>query len=156
MAYDVYPLTSGATANGMGRVGRLGSPQRLGDYAEKLIRRFGAGGARVVGDVDQVVKTAAVCTGSGGSLLGDFFRSGADVFITGDIRYHDARSIEAAGKSLIDLGHFPTEIIFTSRLAERLIEETTQRSYQVTITPCRLETDPFQFFSKDARKPNAR
>lgn len=147
MAYDVYPLQSPAVAAGLGRVGRLDAPKRLDDYAAVLARRFGAAGVRVVGDPARIVQTAAVCTGSGASLLGDFFRSGADVFISGDVRYHDARSIESAGKALIDLGHFASEIIFARPLAERLALDAERLGYRVIITPCQIETDPFRSLS---------
>ena len=152
MAYDVYPLVPQSSSVGMGRVGRLKSAQRLRDYAQTLRRRFTAGGVRFVGDPDLEVQTAAVCTGSGGSLLKEFFRSGADVFISGDIRYHDARSIEAAGKALIDLGHFSSEMIFAAPVAERLSSAARQLGFDVTITPCQMEKDPFRFLPTD-RQP---
>ncbi|MFH1980232.1 MAG: Nif3-like dinuclear metal center hexameric protein [Pseudomonadota bacterium] len=144
MAYDVYPLESPPTAAGLGRVGRLDTPQRLDDYAAALARRFDTDGARIVGEPGMMVKTAAVCTGSGGSLMEDFLRSGADVFISGDVRYHDARRIEMAGKALIDLGHFASEIIFARPLAEHMTAAAMQLGFHVTITPCQIETDPFR------------
>lgn len=146
-AYDVYPLVPPPAAAGLGRVGRIAAPQRLDDYAAALAVRFGSTGVRVVGDADMQVRTVAVCTGSGGSLLGDFFKSGADVFVTGDIRYHDARDIEAAGKALIDLGHFSSEMIFARPLAERLRQAAGELGFDVAITPCQLERDPFRFVS---------
>ncbi len=152
MAYDVYPLVPPSSSVGLGRLGRLTSTQRLRDYAQKLGRRFDAAGVRFVGDPEMKVQTAAVSTGSGGSLLGEFFRSGADVFISGDIRYHDARSIEAAGKALIDLGHFPSEMIFAAPVAERLASAAWQSGFEVTITPCQMEKDPFRFLPTD-RQP---
>ena len=147
MAYDVYPLVAPPPAAGMGRVGRLETPQRLDDFAGLLAQRFGADGVRVVGDPERTVQTAAVCTGSGGSLLGDFFRSGADVFISGDVRYHDARSIEMAGKALVDLGHFASEVIFARPLARRLTADAERLGFDVTITPCQIEKDPFRFLA---------
>jgi putative NIF3 family GTP cyclohydrolase 1 type 2 len=75
---------------------------------------------KVVGNPDMAVDTVAVCSGSGSSLLGDFLVSGAQVFISGDLRYHDAREIEAFDRGLIDIGHFASDYLFVEDLVERL------------------------------------
>ena len=52
--------------------------------------------------------------------LSAFFDSGADVFISGDLKYHDARNFEFAQKALIDIGHFASEHLIVETFAERL------------------------------------
>ncbi len=77
----------------------------------------------------------ALCSGSGASLLRDAARSGADVLVTGDVKYHEARDAEDLGLALIDAGHFPTEIIMVHEMTERLGRMLVTAGY----TDCRVE-----------------
>jgi putative NIF3 family GTP cyclohydrolase 1 type 2 len=85
----------------------------------------------------------AVSTGSGGSLVADFLRSDAQVFISGDLGYHAAREVEYAGRSLIDVGHFHSEHFMKEALVKRLQGEFSRRRMAVRVQACPLETDPF-------------
>lgn len=85
----------------------------------------------------------AICTGSGGSLLDRFFSSGADAFITGDVRYHEARDAEDRQAVLIDIGHFGSEHIMVSKLGGRLREMLGRTYPDVEVITCEVEKDPF-------------
>ena len=63
------------------------------------------------------VKTAALTTGSGGSLIKSIK---ADCFLTGDIKYHDAMEAKSINLSLIDIGHFESEHFFAEILLKHL------------------------------------
>lgn len=63
------------------------------------------------------IKRIAVCTGSGMDLAG---LVGADAFLTGDIKYHDALTCKENGLNLIDLGHYESELYFGASLAKYL------------------------------------
>jgi len=89
------------------------------------------------------VKTAAVCTGSGSSLLNDFIASEAHVYISGDLGYHEARTIEAANLGLIDIGHFASEHLIVDVLTNRLKKVLSETGIDVTVEAYRLENDPF-------------
>ena len=82
-------------------------------------------------------------SGSGGSLLSNFLTSGAQVFISGDLRYHDAREVEASNLGLIDIGHFSSEHLIVEILAERLNTILAESDIPLTVRACELETDPF-------------
>jgi putative NIF3 family GTP cyclohydrolase 1 type 2 len=143
MAYDVYPLTQPETTFGIGRVGDLTESADLESLALKVKRSFGVETLRVVGDPGLPVKRVAVCTGSGASLVRDFLASTADVFISGDLRYHDARDAEAARRGLIDVGHFSSEHIIIGALTERLREAAVAAGFDTKISACGLEKEPF-------------
>jgi putative NIF3 family GTP cyclohydrolase 1 type 2 len=98
---------------------------------------------KVAGKPDLPIRRAAVCSGSGSSLMNDFFLSGAQVFISGDLRYHDAREAEAANLALIDIGHFASESLVIEMLAERLNKVLSANGLDVKIEAYRLENDPF-------------
>ena len=98
---------------------------------------------KYAGDPALSVKKVAVCSGSGTSLLADFFTSGAQVFVSGDLRYHDARDAEFAGLGLIDIGHFHSEHFIVEALAKRLAGIFSDSEMNLTVKACDLEKDPF-------------
>lgn len=144
MAYDVYPLLPQANAQGLGRVGDLHETMPLEALARYAKTKLKVSTMRVVGKLDMIVQKVAICTGSGASLLPSFFNSGADVFVTGDLRYHDARMIEEAGKGGIDIGHFESEYTFKEIIADRLRQAMIQKGIDVRIDVCNIERTPFQ------------
>ena len=74
---------------------------------------------RVVGDTARLVKSYAICTGSGMSFSGNVKKK-ADVFITGDLKYHESLDAVEEGKTIIDLGHYESEYLFVELLEENL------------------------------------
>jgi putative NIF3 family GTP cyclohydrolase 1 type 2 len=75
--------------------------------------------------------------------LGAFFASGAQVFITGDVRYHEAREVEARGLGVIDIGHYESEHIILESLAKQLADQLTAGGLDVTVAACLNEQAPF-------------
>lgn len=75
---------------------------------------------RIIGHEHEEVSKVALCTGSGGSLVSDAIASGADCFITGDVKYHQALDAEAAGMAILDVGHYSSEITCIALLASLL------------------------------------
>lgn len=147
MAYDVYPLRGEKREEGLGRIGALAEAVTLDELARDIQRKLGLASIRVVGAADLTAAKVAVCSGSGGSLVPRFLSTDADVFVSGDFRYHEARTIEEAGRGLIDIGHFSSEHLIVPLLAERLQTAFSERELPVTVTPCMIETDPFQVLS---------
>ncbi len=134
---------SSAALTGLGRIGTLSKPVSLARMADRIKSQLKVQPVRVVGDPDLVIQKIAVCTGSGGSLIPEFLASGATVYVTGDIKYHEARVIESHGRALIDVGHFASEIIAKDLLARRLNQAVTRAGLSVEIRAFAGETDPF-------------
>jgi dinuclear metal center YbgI/SA1388 family protein len=128
---------------GIGRLGALPQAVSLSALAELIKTKMNLTRVSVAGDLDMPVKQVALCTGSGASLMKDFFQSEASVYISGDLRYHDARSVEDAGLGLIDIGHFASEHIMVHDLRQRLQECCTAKGYDVQVEACQLEKNPF-------------
>jgi dinuclear metal center YbgI/SA1388 family protein len=138
------PESPGAAGNsGLGRIGILQSPRPLDELARRVKRKLHAGYVRICGNPDMTVERVAICSGSGSGLLNSFLASDAQVFITGDFKYHDARIIEFAGRGLIDAGHFATEHIMVTSLAQRLDRRAKSAGLSVSVQACELETDVF-------------
>jgi dinuclear metal center YbgI/SA1388 family protein len=144
---DLVPLQAAAAEPdaGIGRVGTLQEETTLEALARRIKTAAGLPALRYCGDPSLKIRRAAVCSGSGSSLLGAFFASDADVYISGDLRYHDARDVEAAGRGLIDVGHFASEHLIVGVLTERIRTKLKEMSLSVNVEECSLESDPFIF-----------
>jgi dinuclear metal center YbgI/SA1388 family protein len=138
-------ISSESVRAGMGRYGVLAPSMSVAQLARKIKQRLGLKQVRVAGRSERLVRKAAVCSGSGASLLAEFMASEADVFISGDFRYHDARSVEDAGRALIDIGHFASEHIIVEALHMRMKQAVAERGWRVEMIPCRIEQDPFEY-----------
>ena len=75
--------------------------------------------------------------------MNNFISSGAQVYISGDLRYHDARAVESANLGLIDIGHFASEHLIVDVLAERLKKVLSKHEIYVKVEAYGLERDPF-------------
>lgn len=137
-AYDVYPLQPAAAHQGAGRIGRLPRPVSLAELARSVKTSLHANLVQVVGEPSRNVERVAVACGAAGEFLGDAARAGADVFLTGEMRFHDYLAAQAAGVALLLPGHYATERFGVEELAERL-----QRQWpDLRIWPSRREHDP--------------
>ncbi len=128
---------------GLGRVGRIASRSSLAELAVVIKDRMALPHVRFAGSPELQVSRVALCSGSGSSLIGAFLASDAEVFITGDVRYHDAREIEAHGRGVVDVGHFESEHIILDVLTNKLTEQMISRGMDVRVEACGGERAPF-------------
>lgn len=111
------------STEGFGRFGTLPRIMSLRECAAFVKERFGISKVRVFGDADMEVEKAAICPGSGGSMIEAALSKRADVYITGDIDHHEGIDAVARGLAVIDAGHFGIEQIFVPYLKEYLKRE---------------------------------
>ncbi len=132
------------THAGLGRVGQLPQAVRFESLVSDIKARLGLAHIRYAGKPTNPVRGVAVCSGSGGSLLNLFLESSADVYVTGDVRYHDAREIEAQRRGIIDIGHYESERIIVGHLAQRLTEWLAHKGLEADVQEAQSEETPFQ------------
>jgi dinuclear metal center YbgI/SA1388 family protein len=137
-AYDVYPLKPPPSPLGDGRVGMLSAARPLREFALAVKAALGAGPVQVVGDAERPVRRVAVVCGAGGELLADAARAGADVLVTGELRFHDFLTARARGLALVLPGHYATERFGVEELAQRLQREWPD----ARVWASRRESDP--------------
>jgi putative NIF3 family GTP cyclohydrolase 1 type 2 len=146
-AYDVYELASLPTDRGLGRIGVLADAMSLRDFTAQVAGGLPAtaGGVRVSGDSDRVVRRVAVCGGAGDSLLSEVRRADVDAYVTADLRHHPASEHdEADGPALIDAAHWATEWPWLERAAADLATAVRERAgVTVETTVSTLVTDPW-------------
>ena len=125
VAYDLVELADPGTGpTGAGRIGDV-EETTLGEYAGTVagVLPPTARGVLVGGDPDRVVRRVAVAGGAGDFLLDRALSSGADVYVTSDLRHHVAAEfLEKGGPSLLDVSHWAAEWTWLPELAARLAE----------------------------------
>ena len=143
-AFDLIPLLNEGVVKGLGRVGRVG-PTTAGSFAALVKERLEVPYLRMVGAPDRPVRKVALCGGSGASLIGEAARLGADLYLTGDLKYHEAQEAQALGIAVLDAGHFATERLMIEGLSAQLRLQLAKRNLDVTVIPCERECDPIAF-----------
>lgn len=128
---------------GLGRCGELAETTTLKAFAADIKKRLSLDYLTMIGNPELPIRRVAVCTGSGSSLLEAFYASEAQVYVSGDFRYHDARTAEANRVGLIDIGHFASEHLMVAALESRLKTECEANGFQVIIHACDIEKNPF-------------
>jgi dinuclear metal center YbgI/SA1388 family protein len=119
VAYDIYPLANLYNQAGSGMVGELQDPLGEMVFLKRLKKIFRAGIIRHSPLPGKEIKKVAVCGGSGIQFLDQAINSGAGIYITADIKYH--QFFDADGRIIIaDIGHYESEQ-FTTELFHELI-----------------------------------
>jgi dinuclear metal center YbgI/SA1388 family protein len=120
-AYDLIPLQNTSNRLGAGLVGDLENEMDELEFLNKLKELFNCKTIRHTNLLTKKIKRVALCGGSGSFLLKNAILSGADIFISGDFKYHEF--FDAENRILIaDLGHFETEQ-YTKHIFYELITE---------------------------------
>lgn len=103
---------------GIGRIGMLKEPVTFGEFLSRTGKAIGSSHLAYTGDVNRMVQKVALCGGSGVSYMKEAKKAGADVYVTGDLKYHNAQSAEEMDLCVVDGGHFGTEHLIVEKLAE--------------------------------------
>lgn len=119
-AYDIYELFGVSANAGGGMVGELEIPVPAVEYMELIKREFGVERLAYSGNPERLVKRVAVCGGSGSFLISDAIREKADLFMTGEIKYHEMCGVEN-DIVLVETGHYESEQ-FTQNLLEDFLK----------------------------------
>lgn len=123
-------------ALGFGLVGALPQSLRLEELVRLLSTDISLEGASLCGPVPALIKSVAYCTGSGTSLLPQVVRSGADIYITGDIKYHTALETHTC---ILDVGHHSLEEEMMRQMCTLLTTQIPQItvSFVPSVSPLR-------------------
>ena len=131
VAYDIYPLKNKGKEYGYGRVGNI-KEMLLSSFLDLVKERLDVNPIKVYGYKNKDIKRVAICGGSGASFINDAYKKNADVYVTGDIKYHDAQLGHQLGLVVVDANHYDTEKIILSKLKD-YIHDNIQSSVEVII-----------------------
>ena len=115
----------------LGRIGTLETPMTALDFARHVKHALNAETVRLVDAGDFLVRKVGLCGGSGAEFIGKAKFFGAQAFVTGDVKYHDAQAAVESRIHVVDAGHFATEFPIVHVLAEYLRGEL--KDYPVEI-----------------------
>ncbi|OHB67028.1 MAG: Nif3-like dinuclear metal center hexameric protein [Planctomycetes bacterium RBG_13_62_9] len=138
-AFDIFKLFDYASRFGLGRIGMLAEPMRPRRIIETVKRRTGAKAVGLIGDQKRLVQKAAVCAGTCGEILNLVIAAGADLYLTGELKHHQALAAQEAGLTCICLSHTVSERFILKKLAAQVKKLTDG----VTIRISRKDADPF-------------
>ena len=97
---------------GIGKIGTLKEAVTLEKCGELVKEKLNLDGVKISGDKDMIIKTFAICPGSGKDTVDAAIEKGADVIVAGDMGHHTAVDALERGLAVIDAGHYGTEYIF--------------------------------------------
>ena len=121
VAYDIYPLDNIDSKTGAGMIGELDTPKSGIEVLKDVKEILSCKVIKFSGQSKKQVKRVAICGGSGAFLIGKACSAGADLYITGDIKYHDYFDFEEK-MILADAGHYETEQ-FTKELLYSILKK---------------------------------
>lgn len=133
VAYDLYQLMNSGKEFGLGRIGKLEIPMLFSDFAVQVKNLLGVDSVNIAGSCNKLIKKVAVCGGAGAGLLNKAVFAGADVLVTGDVKYHEAQNAIVSGIGIIDAGHFATEQPVLSRVKEFLTSCADQGKWSIIV-----------------------
>ncbi|WP_077367929.1 Nif3-like dinuclear metal center hexameric protein [Anaerosalibacter sp. Marseille-P3206] len=108
---------------GHGRIGNI-EEMNVSLFLDTVKEKLEVDYLRIYGSLDRKVHRVALCGGSGGDFIQDAFDSNAEIYITGDIKYHEAQLANELGLILVDANHFDTEKVILPKIKEKLKKST--------------------------------
>ncbi|MDT0452019.1 Nif3-like dinuclear metal center hexameric protein [Streptomyces hesseae] len=145
-----------AGRRGLGRICELDPPLTLAAFAERAAKRLPATaqGIRAAGDPEHLIRTVAVCGGSGDSLFEEVRAAGVDAYVTADLRHHPASDARAQSPlALIDAAHWATEWPWTEQAAAQLDEISDRHGWGLRTHVSRTVTDPWTAHAASSSHP---
>jgi len=140
-AYDIYSLDNENPQAGAGMIGELETLQSENEFLTFLKDQMQTNCIRHTKLRNKKIKKVAFCGGSGSFLIGAAKAQNADIFITGDVKYHD---FFMADENLIiaDIGHYESEQFTKELIHDFLIENFSKFAVQIS----EHQTNPISYF----------
>jgi dinuclear metal center YbgI/SA1388 family protein len=141
VAYDIYPLGNKFEHAGAGAIGYLEKPIDEAEFLNLLKHVFQVPVIRHTKFLNKKISCVALCGGSGSSFLSDARKAGADVYVSGDFKYH--QFFDAEDRILIaDIGHFESEQYTLEIFYDLLIKKFSNFALRFT----KVKTNPINYY----------
>lgn len=145
VAYQIIPLKNKNQTIGAGMYGELEKPLLFKEFLSIVKANMKTGCIRYTNTLrtkeNKEIKTVAFCGGSGSFLLNNAKSIKADVFITGDFKYHQFFDAEN-DISILDIGHFESEQFTIELIYEYLTKIFPNFAFGLT----KVNTNPINYF----------
>lgn len=141
VAYDIYLLSNTAGFAGSGMVGELDPALTEVQFLEKVKKQMGLPCLRHSELCSKKISRVAVCTGSGAFLIPEAIKSGANAFLTADLKYHEIFDANAQ-LLLADIGHYESERFAKDLIYDILIEKFPNFAFLIS----KINTNPVHYY----------
>lgn len=140
-AFDVFRHYDLEGKLGLGRVGELKKPTSMSAIIENIKKVTGAKTIGIVGKERRTVKKAAVCAGSCGKLINSVIADNCDLYLTGELKHHQALAAQEANLTCICLSHTVSERFALKKLAKDLKKHLKNATIRIS----KKDADPFKW-----------
>lgn len=140
-AFDVFRIHSTEPRFGLGRIGELAEPLKIKKIIENIKKATGAKAVGIIGNEKKLVERAAVCAGSCGAILNSVIAAKADLYLTGELKHHQALAAQEAGLTCICLSHSVSERFILKKFAKQL----RKKLKGIEIKVSKKDADPFKW-----------
>ena len=127
----------------LGRIGKLPEKMTAKNFALHVKKSLNAESVRLVEAGDFLIEKVGICGGAGSEFISKAKFHGAQAFVTGDLKYHEAQNAAEIKIHVVDAGHFATEFPVVHVLAEILRAECEKLSYKLEIAEDKISRDIF-------------
>ena len=129
---------------GFGVIGKLPEPIKVSAFIHMVKMAFNIDTLKMTHfNEDAIVNTIAISSGASADFIQNALDAKSDVFITGDLKYHEAQRVENQKMILMDVGHFESEVIYLETLKKLLDEQIMTKGYDVMTMVSELESPVF-------------
>lgn len=126
VAWDLFKMENLKDNLGLGRIADLKQEFDFEKLLAEIKNLYQLDFLKYVKSKNKVRKIA-LCSGSGADFIKDAFKQGADLYLTGDVKYHEAQLAEELGINLVDFGHYGSEKFVKELLLKRLSETANNK-----------------------------
>ena len=134
----------GEEENSLGRIGKLPEKMTAREFAAHVKKSLNAESVRLIDAGDFQIEKVGLCSGAGSDIISKAKFFGAQAFVTGDVKYHEAQSAIDSKIHVVDAGHFATEFPIVHALAEKLSVEFEKLNYKIKIAEDKTSRDVFE------------
>lgn len=145
---EITPASStpSAAATGFVQVGVLAAPLSGRAFLANLCQVLGVAAVSVAGQLPASIQRVAICGGSGSEFAPLAQASGAQLYVTAEVKHHTARWAEESRFCIIDAGHFATEHLVAQALATALGDTLANQEVSIPVHVTEKQNNPFSFF----------
>ncbi|WP_304507799.1 Nif3-like dinuclear metal center hexameric protein [Anaerotignum sp.] len=144
VAYDIYPVEQKGGKEGIGRIGDLKKPMIFSEFAVLLKEKLALGQLiRLVGDPNRMIQRIGLCTGSGVEYMASAKKQGADLYLTGDLKFHEAQRALEMGLCVGDITHYASEVLIVPVLQEALCKEVKEKGWELEVACSKINGQTF-------------
>ena len=138
---DVEILDEDGDGTGLGVVGNLPEPLPAEEMTRLVKEKFGLKVLKSSRPLEGMISRVAMCGGSGRSLIGAAMKSGAQLYVSGDISYHNFFTPD--GFMIMDIGHYESEIEIVDILFSLIKKKFPTFAVRITQN---MQSNPIYYF----------